>query len=236
MLASEFITELWDKPYKDKSVGLGNINLDEGLKQNAAAALVGLGLAGAPTPTANVEPSVPHTLAVKPARALTDVENMIKNAAKTAGIKGHELAQLLAHAAHETGNYVAMEELGGKKYLMKKYWDNHNKRIELGNKHPSDAVRYKGRGFIQLTGRGNYDKMGKILDINLIKYPELASRPDIAARIAVVYFKNRVEPEVSDFRDTKAVTNKINPHDKPSATKDRDEKYHQYTNLLGLKK
>lgn len=209
--------------------------LDEGWKEKAAAGLVGLGLMGTPTPTTNVAPSIPsHPQVAPPTRALTKVETLIKDTAKKAGIKGHELAQLLAHTAHETGDFVAMEELGGNKYLMHKYWNNIPVRTRLGNKHPADAIKYKGRGYIQLTGRGNYAKMGEILGIDLINHPKLAAKPDVAARIAVQYFKNRVEPSNPDYTNTTTVTKKINSHDKPAATQDRDTRYRQYKNLLGL--
>jgi putative chitinase len=168
-----------------------------------------------------------------PARKLTGVEDMLKKTAQQAGMKGHEVAQFLAQTAHETGNFMAMEEQGDKKYLMHRYWNNVPMRKALGNKHPSDAVRYKGRGFIQLTGRGNYARMGKLLNVDLLNHPELAKRPDVAAKIAVAYFQDRVEPNVQDFSDTKAVTKKINPHDKAASTKDRDDKFKQYNNLLG---
>jgi len=214
-----------------------NIELEEDWRKKVAAGALGLAaLSGLP----NLSPSnlpqgykASHQLP-KPQRPLTKIENYLAKTGKQAGMAGHEIAQLLAQASHETGNFMAMEEQGDKKYLLHNYWNNVPMRKALGNKHPSDAIRYKGRGFIQLTGRGNYERMGKLLKIDLLNHPELAKRPDIASKIAVQYFKDRIEPSVQDFNNTQAVTKKINPHDKPESVKDRDDKFQQYKNLLGM--
>lgn len=63
-------------------------------------------------------------------------------------------------------------------------------RKDLGNLNVGDGVKYKGRGFIQLTGRSNYAIYGQKLGIDLIKKPELALQPDVAARIMVYYFRD----------------------------------------------
>ena len=52
-----------------------------------------------------------------------------------------------------------------------------------------------GRGFIQLTWKSEYDRMGKALGIDLVSNPALAATPKIAARILALYFK---ENHVSD--------------------------------------
>jgi predicted chitinase len=49
---------------------------------------------------------------------------------------------------------------------------------------------YCGRGFVQLTHATNYQKAGQALGIDLIHNPNLANRPDVAAKIAVLGMKN----------------------------------------------
>jgi len=78
------------------------------------------------------------------------------------------------------------------------------------NTHPGDGVRYHGRGFIQLTGRENYRKVGNAIGLPLEEKPELAERPDVAAKVAVWYWQNRVAPRVKNFSDTQASTRPIN--------------------------
>jgi len=62
-------------------------------------------------------------------------------------------------------------------------------RLDLGNTEPGDGVRFKGRGFIQLTGRSNYRAYGRLMDINLERAPNLALEPEIAAEVFALYWK-----------------------------------------------
>lgn len=68
-------------------------------------------------------------------------------------------------------------------------FDLYDGRKDLGNCFPSDGARFKGRGFIQLTGRANYAKFGKILGINIVADPELANDPKVAALLLSEYLK-----------------------------------------------
>lgn len=82
------------------------------------------------------------------------------------------LAYVLATAYHETAHTMQpIEEYGkgrGRKY-----------GVPAG---PYGKVYY-GRGYVQLTWLENYQKAGDKLAVNLVKYPEQALKPDIAAEI-----------------------------------------------------
>lgn len=65
------------------------------------------------------------------------------------------------------------------------------KGASIGNKLPGDGYSFRGRGFVQLTGRENYRKTGQELGIDLENNPQLASTdPNVMAAIAVNFFKN----------------------------------------------
>src|SRR5262249_42037549 len=58
-----------------------------------------------------------------------------------------------------------------------------------------DGAMFKGRGFIQLTGRKNYKFYGALLGYDLIGNPELANSPQPAAQILAAYLKQN-EPSI----------------------------------------
>ena len=89
-----------------------------------------------------------------------------------------QIAYILATAEHESRLGQWMEELAsGWAYE----W-----RSDLGNTQRGDGPRYKGRGFVQITGRRNYADWSGRLGLNLVKYPEKAAQPEIAAEILVI--------------------------------------------------
>ena len=139
-------------------------------------------------------------------------EDYLKKVAIKAGITGAELVAFLSQCAHETMDFKHMKEIGGsldfKKYDIK-YAPKKAKR--LGNDKVGDGEKYKGRGYIQLTGKDNYERAGQALGLPLAKHPELVEKPEIAAKTAIWYWKNHVATKVDDFKDTKDVTKSINP-------------------------
>jgi len=150
-------------------------------------------------------------------------EKFLTKAAVEAGIKGEELAQFLAQTAHESHNFKSMVEYGGsldfKKYEPKFVKNKKTGKLEqinpkaktLGNTKVGDGAKYKGRGYIQLTGRYNYKKAGQALGLPLEDKPELVEKPEVAAKVAIWFWQHRVQPKVNNFSDTRASTKPINP-------------------------
>lgn len=207
--------------------------VDEGWKDWAATGALAAGMAlGGGAADAKPVPQKPAAQAVasKVAQMKADVnrpsniettgvsmntgpEHILQRVAIRAGINGDELAQFMAQVRHESADFTRMKEIGGNKYFAKRYDPKlapDTARI-LGNKHAGDGVRYHGRGFIQITGRDNYRMAGKALGLPLEQQPDLAAKPEVAAKIAVWYWQTRVKPNVQNFNDTNAVTRYINP-------------------------
>lgn len=96
-------------------------------------------------------------------------------------------AYALATAWHETAHSMQpISEYGGNSYFFRMY-DPQGQRPKLakayGNVNPGDGVRYRGRGYVQLTWRVNYRKFGRLLHIPLEDNPGLAMEPGYAAQI-----------------------------------------------------
>lgn len=67
----------------------------------------------------------------------------------------------------------------------------YNGRMDLGNTQTGDGPLFKGRGFIQLTGRSNYTAYANKLTLDLVNHPDIALAPYEAAQILAQYFKDK---------------------------------------------
>lgn len=79
----------------------------------------------------------------------------------------------------------------------------------MGNDTKGDGYRYRGRGFVQLTGKDNYQAAGRAIGVDLIANPEAAAQPETAAKLAVWYWQSRVGA-TGKTGDTVAITKLIN--------------------------
>jgi predicted chitinase len=52
---------------------------------------------------------------------------------------------------------------------------------------PDEGYKYRGRGFNQLTFKGNYKKYGNLIGVDLVGNPDLANDPKVAAKIALSF-------------------------------------------------
>ena len=93
----------------------------------------------------------------------------------------------LATSFHESAHTMQpIKEYGGDAYFRRMYdieGLRPDKARELGNVEPGDGPAFAGRGYCQLTGRANYAKASNIVGLDLVSDPDLAMRPDVAAKI-----------------------------------------------------
>lgn len=97
-------------------------------------------------------------------------------------------AYALATAFHESARFSTLKEMGGTEYFHRMYDMAGNRpkvAARLGNTQRGDGARFFGRGFVQITGRGNYRKAGKHVGVDLEKDPDRAAEPTLAARILI---------------------------------------------------
>lgn len=101
-----------------------------------------------------------------------------------AGFTYPEAAYGLATIWHETDRtMMPVVERGSDAYLSK--YDTGKLAANLGNTptKDGDGQLFKGRGYTQITGTDNYRKFSAIVGVDLIKNPDFALQPDIAAKI-----------------------------------------------------
>ena len=91
---------------------------------------------------------------------------------------------IIATIAVETPSFEVYEE----SVEQGRKWEN-----KLGNTQPGDGVRYRGRGYIGITGRYNYEQMSRRLGLGsrLLDSPDDAKSPEVASRILVAWFVDR---------------------------------------------
>ena len=70
-------------------------------------------------------------------------------------------------------------------------FDLYDNRQDLGNTGPPDGANFRGRGFVQLTGRANYTHYASEISVDLVKNPDLANDPQIAAKLLARFLGDR---------------------------------------------
>jgi putative chitinase len=152
-------------------------------------------------PRANVERNLPLVLNALVASELADKAMILMS---------------LATIRAETGSFLPISE--GQSHFNTSPgghpFDLYDARADLGNQGPPDGERFKGRGFIQLTGRANYAFHGNAIGMGhqLIANPDLANDPDIAARLLASFLKTheqkiRAALAVDDLRKARRLVN-----------------------------
>lgn len=114
-------------------------------------------------------------------------------------------AAFLANVLHESGCFKYVRELAS--------GDAYQGRADLGNIHPGDGRKYKGRGLIQVTGRLNYAALSRAMygdSRTLLLNPDLVATPENAVRSAYWYWNTHNLNAIADVPDFVKVVKRIN--------------------------
>lgn len=92
-----------------------------------------------------------------------------------------QAAHFISQICHESARFTATVEFSsGKQY---------EGRAELGNTHPGDGPRYKGRSFMMITGRANYRALPHWDGIDFEAHPERLGEQKYAAKGAAHWWE-----------------------------------------------
>jgi len=149
-------------------------------------------------------------------------------------LKGHiplRLAHFLAQCGHESGGFRATQEnlnysAKGLNGIFKKYFPTEaaaasyarnpqkiaNKvyanRMDNGSEASGDGYKFRGRGYIQLTGRANYTLFGKAIGEDIATNPDVVSGKYALLSAAWFWSKNGLN-KLADGGATDAVVTSI---------------------------
>lgn len=152
-----------------------------------------------------------------------------------------ELNQFLAQIFHETQNFTRLSEdlyYSTPKRIYNVFTSTFRKNpkatvnyvnnpIELANlvyanKYGNGDVKsgegwkYRGRGLLHITGKDNYQKIGRAIGVDLVNNPDLLiTDANVSIKAAMWYWKNvtakKLADRGADFTNVRAVTKTINP-------------------------
>jgi len=87
---------------------------------------------------------------------------------------------------------------------------------------PTEGYKYRGRGYNQLTFKGNYESVAKLIKTDIVSNPDLVNKPDVAADVMIAYFLREFNStagklylsskgikDINDFKSTEEALNAI---------------------------
>lgn len=145
------------------------------------------------------------------------------------------LAHFLAQCGHESGNFKAVSEnlnysADGLKKIFGKYFPGdlsnsyaknpekiasrvYGSRMGNGDESTKDGFKFRGRGYIQLTGKDNYTKFTKFIGEDCIGNPDLVATKYPLASAAFFFDSNKlwsICDKGSDDATVTSVTKRVN--------------------------
>ena len=158
-----------------------------------AQALLGLrkpGVLAVPMTLELVRPLFPATKAANIQRYLP----YVAAALEACGLDDRGmLCMALATIRAESEGFVPISEFPSQFNTLpgRASFSRYEGRKNLGNTQLGDGASFKGRGFVQLTGRANYLQFGQTLGIDLVAQPDWANAPEVAALLLAKFLSNQ---------------------------------------------
>lgn len=140
-----------------------------------------------------------------PPERIDDDVRVFNTWAHTFGITNPlRVVHFIAQVAHESGGFRYVEELAsGEQYEGRK---------DLGNTSPGDGKKYKGRGYIQITGKANYIayRDSKFCVGDVVEHPEWLCNAPGRMKSAMWYWWRSGCNRLADKDDIRTITKRIN--------------------------
>lgn len=157
-----------------------------------------------------------------PASHADDFAERAHRAFAAHGLSGSAIRYFLATIGHETQGMTRFEEnLNYRAARLMRVWPARFRslaaarkfegapeklanfvyaaRMGNGDEASGDGYRYRGRGYIQLTGRALYRAIGKETGLELESRPELAAMPAHALDVAAAYWRSQGLLAITSF-------------------------------------
>lgn len=153
--------------------------------------------------------------------------SLLAAALKDRGYNNREIANLLAQAEDESGFMPRSEVISVKRA-------NETMGGRMGNAR-NEGFKYRGRGLIQLTGKDNYRRYGKMIGMGnqLVDNPDLANDPTIATKIAAAYYSDREKMlHIKNYNDIRDATRATAPKNFEQDNRDRAELAQKYSDAI----
>jgi len=165
------------------------------------------------------------------------------------------LAHFLAQCGHESGGFKAVSEnlnygAAGLQSIFKKYFTAESaveyarkpekianivyaNRMGNGNQASGEGYKFRGRGFIQLTGKDNYTAFDKVVEDDILATPDLVATKYPLLSAAWFFHKNGLH-KIADEGATDAVVTKVTKRVNGGTIglADRIKHFNEYNNLL----
>jgi putative chitinase len=117
-------------------------------------------------------------------------------------------AHFLGQVLHESGGFNFGKEIWGNTPAQVGY----DTRTDLGNTpdKDGDGKKYMGRGYIQITGKANYEAVSKEFGVDFLEKPELLEKAPWNMYAAGWFWKTKKLNQWADQDNVTVITKKIN--------------------------